>query len=162
MSFVIDAMKISDADAVLAIYAEGIATGDATFETELPSWEKWDAAHHKHSRLVTREGETVLGWAALCQVSVRPVYSGVAEVSIYVGGPVRGKGVGNALMKALIESSEQNGIWTLQAGIFPENTASIALHLRHGFREVGRRDSIGRHKGIWRDTVLLERRSQSF
>jgi L-amino acid N-acyltransferase YncA len=147
--------------AVERIYLEGIATGNATFETESPGWESWDAKHHRHSRLVAFEGEDLLGWAALSPVSTRSVYAGVAEVSIYIAGPARGKGVGRELLRALIEHSEQNGIWTLQAGIFPENRASIALHQAQGFREIGRREKIGQLKGVWRDVVLLERRRKT-
>ena len=144
--------------AVERIYLEGIATGNATFETESPGWEVWDAKHHRHSRLIALQGEEVLGWAALCPVSARRVYAGVAEVSIYVASSVRGKGIGRELLRALIKESEQNGIWTLQAGILPENRASIKLHEAEGFREVGRRERIGQLKGTWRDVILLERR----
>ena len=143
MSFSIDIMNATDWQTVLDIYVEGLATGNATFETEPPVWDGWNASHLKHSRLVARDGEKVIGWAALSPVSDRCIYGGVAEVSVYVGEKGRGNGVGNALIKALIESSEANGIWTLQAGIFLENTASIALHLRHGVSEVGRRERIG-------------------
>jgi L-amino acid N-acyltransferase YncA len=146
--------------AVERLYLEGIATDNATFETESPGWEGWDARHHRHSRLIALQGEDVLGWAALSPVSARRVYAGVAEVSIYVASSARGKGIGRELLRALIEESEQNGIWTLQAGIFPENRASIALHQAHGFREVGRRERIGQLKGVWRDVVLLERRGK--
>jgi phosphinothricin acetyltransferase len=145
---------------VESIYLEGIATGNATFETESPGWENWDAKHHRHSRLVVLEGANLLGWAALSQVSTRRVYSGVAEVSIYVAEAARGKGVGRALLAALVEQAEQNEIWTLQAGIFPENRASIALHKAYGFREVGVRERIGQLRGVWRDVVLLERRGR--
>jgi phosphinothricin acetyltransferase len=146
--------------AVERIYLEGIATDNATFETESPGWEGWDAKHHRQSRLIAIQGEDLLGWAALSPVSARRVYAGVAEVSIYVASSARGKGIGRELLRALIEESEQNGIWTLQAGIFPENRASIALHQAHGFREVGRRERIGQLKGVWRDVVLLERRGK--
>jgi phosphinothricin acetyltransferase len=146
---------------VRAIYLEGIATGHATFEIDAPTWEKWDAGHLREARLVAREEETILGWAALSRVSDRCVYGGVAEVSVYVGARGRGRGVGRALLEALVEASEQNGIWTLQAGVFPENVASIKLHLSCGFREVGRRERIGQLNGVWRDTLLLERRSRS-
>src|SRR5258708_3070444 len=142
------------------IYLEGIATRNATFETESPCWESWDAKHHRHSRLVAAEGDRMLGWAALSPVSTRPVYAGVAEVSIYVADAARGKGVGTALLAALMEQAERNGIWTLQAGIFPENRASIALHKVSGFREVGVRERIGQLRGEWRDVVLLERRGR--
>lgn len=152
-------MAVSDWDAVLAIYLEGIATGNATFETNAPEWDAWNASHLTHSRLVARSGSEVVGWAALSPVSGRCVYGGVAEVSIYVGEKGRGLGFGSALLQALIESAEASGIWTLTAGIFPENEASRRLHLKNGFREIGYRERIGRHRGIWRDNVLLERRS---
>ncbi len=142
------------------IYLEGIATGNATFETESPGWQNWDAKHHRHSRLIALEGADLLGWAALSPVSTRRVYSGVAEVSIYVAQAARGRGVGQALLAVLVEQSEKNGIWTLQAGIFPENRASIALHKVYGFREVGVRERIGQLRGVWRDVVLLERRGR--
>lgn len=153
-------MQPSDWPLVEAIYAEGIATGNATFESESPGWEAWDSRHHPHSRLVARSWDCVLGWAALSPVSVRKVYAGVAEVSVYVASAAQGQGIGKALMAALIEASEQNGIWTLQASIFPENVASIRLHEAHGFRQVGRRERIAQLNGKWRDTVILERRSQ--
>lgn len=161
MTFVIDGMSGADWEQVRRIYAEGIATGHATFETAAPSWEQWDAGHLPHSRLVARAAEEVKGWAALSPVSSRSVYGGVAEVSVYVGTSYRGEGLGQVLLEALIESSERNGIWTLQAGIFPENSGSVALHKRCGFREVGRRERIGKMPGAgWRDTLLLERRSK--
>ena len=144
---------------VKRIYLEGIATGHATFETEAPSWEKWNDAHLAFARLVARAGSEVKGWAALSPVSSRRVYAGVAETSVYVGRDSRGQGIGRALLEALIQASESNGIWTLQAGIFPENTGSIELHKALGFREVGRRERIGKLNGVWRDTLLLERRS---
>ncbi|MGC2196968.1 MAG: N-acetyltransferase family protein [Terriglobales bacterium] len=155
----VTAMQPEDWPAVEEIYRQGIATGNATFETETPGWEKWNAGHHPHSRLVARDPRQVLGWAALSPVSIRLVYAGVSEVSIYVADTARSKGVGKALLTTLIEHSELNGIWTLQAGIFPENAASISLHRSCGFREVGRREKIGLLKGVWRDVVLLERRS---
>jgi L-amino acid N-acyltransferase YncA len=161
MNFAIQPMADADATAVLEIYRQGIATGDATFETELPAWEKFSSGHLPHSRLVARDGTGVLGWAMLSPVSGRCVYGGVAEVSIYIAESERGRGIGRALLEELIRQSEQNGIWTLQAGIFPENAASIRLHRRHGFREVGRRERIGKLGDRWRDTVLLERRSKS-
>jgi phosphinothricin acetyltransferase len=159
--------------AVRDIYSEGIVTGNATFETEPPEWEQWDAGHHKHGRLIALEprdeiiseilipfeGVRVLGWAALSPVSRRRVYAGVAEVSVYVAGAARGRGVGRALLQALVRESEKNGIWTLQAGIFPENAASIALHQSCGFREVGIRHRVGKLGDTWRDVMLLERRS---
>lgn len=159
MDFVIDAMRPEDWDAVAAIYAEGMATGNATFETEVPSWEKWDSGHVQSPRLVARQGDQILGWAVLSPVSGRCVYSGVAEVSVYVAGAARGMGVGSSLLQALVESSEAAGYWTLQAGIFPENTASVALHEKCGFRVLGRRERIGQMNGVWRDVLLLERRS---
>jgi phosphinothricin acetyltransferase len=162
MSYVVVDMTAADWEQVRSIYLEGIATGHATFETDAPEWEKWDAGHLRKMRLVAREGAgAILGWAALSPVSDRCVYGGVAEVSVYVGEHGRGRGVGRALLEALIEASEQNGIWTLQAGVFPENAASVKLHLSCGFREVGRRERIGKMNGVWRDTLLLERRSQS-
>jgi L-amino acid N-acyltransferase YncA len=142
------------------IYLEGIATGNATFETEAPAWDKWNNGHLQHSRFVAIEGNDVMGWAALSPVSGRCVYAGVAEVSIYISAAHRGKGVGKRLMQELITSSESNGLWTLQAGIFSENEASLKLHESHGFRLFGRREKIGKMNNIWRDTVLLERRSQ--
>jgi len=153
-------MHDADGVAVLEIYRQGLMTGNATFETTVPTWEDWNRGHLKHSRLVARDGSSILGWAALSPVSGRCVYGGVAEVSVYVGESGRGKGVGTALLVGLIASSEREGIWTLQAGIFPENEASIKLHLNHNFREVGRRERIGKMNGVWRDTVLLERRSE--
>jgi L-amino acid N-acyltransferase YncA len=161
MNRAIEQINASDWDQVRAIYLEGIASGNSTFETDAPSWEKWDEAHLPIARIVMRDGEKVLGWAALSPVSKRDVYRGVAELTVAVTESARGKGVGRALLEALIEESERNGIWTLQASIFPENTASIKLHLRCGFREVGRRERIGMLNGVWRDTLLFERRSQS-
>jgi phosphinothricin acetyltransferase len=146
---------------VRAIYLEGLLTGDATFETEAPEWERWDAAHLRVCRLVALSGERVAGWAALSPVSARKVYAGVAEVSVYVGAGFRGRGLGRTLLSTLVRESEGQGIWTLQASIFPENVGSIALHRACGFREVGRRERVGRRLGRWRDTILLERRSQT-
>ena len=146
--------------AVRAIYEAGLATGNASFQTSAPSWEEWDAAHLKHSRLVVIENGAVLGWAALTPVSGRCVYAGVAEISVYVDSASRGKGVGTALLQELITESEKNGLWTLQAGIFPENVPSLCLHEKAGFRQVGIREKIGQMNGVWRDTVLLERRSK--
>jgi L-amino acid N-acyltransferase YncA len=157
----IDAMTDEDWPAVRDIYAEGIATGNATFETEVPDWTKWDGGHRKDCRLIARDGQHILGWAALSPVSTRQVYSGVAEVSIYVAESARGRGVGRALLGELIQASERCGIWTLQAGIFPENVASIRLHKSCGFREVGVRERPGQLAGGWRDVCLLERRSGS-
>jgi L-amino acid N-acyltransferase YncA len=161
MSCVIDQMKAGDWEQVRSIYLEGIKAGNSTFETDAPAWERWDQEHLQFARLVVRDGERVLGWAALAPVSKRNVYRGVAEVTVYVSESARGVGVGRALLERLIEESERNGIWTLQASIFPENTASVKLHLRCGFREVGRRERIAMLNGVWRDTLLFERRSQS-
>ncbi|MEO0560490.1 MAG: N-acetyltransferase family protein [Chloroflexota bacterium] len=148
-------------EAVAAIYGEGIATRQATFETTVPNWDDWDNGHLSTSRLVAvdADGETIMGWAALSPVSGRCVYAGVAEVSVYVAAAARGRGVGKTLLKALVNTSEAEGIWTLQAGIFPENAASRALHTACGFREIGYRERIGQLDGVWRDTVLMERRS---
>jgi len=147
--------------AVKAIYESGLATGHATFQTSAPSWEEWDTAHLKHSRLIAVQDNQLLAWAALTPVSGRCVYAGVAEVSVYVDAESRGQGLGEQLLQALIEESEANGLWTLQAGIFPENIASLKIHEKTGFRQVGYREKIGRMNGIWRNTVLLERRSKT-
>ena len=154
----IDEMKVDDWERVRSIYLEGIRGGNSTFETDAPSWEKWDEGHLPSPRFVMRDEDAVVGWAALSPVSKREVYRGVAEVTVYVTASARGKGVGRALLEALIAESEKQGIWTLQASIFPENTASVELHLRCGFREVGRRERIAMLKGVWRDTLLFERR----
>jgi phosphinothricin acetyltransferase len=156
----IEAMQESDWFTVREIYREGMATGDATFETDAPEWSEWDAAHLPHSRLVARRGGIVGGWAALSPVSRRAVYAGVAEVSVYVAAAHRGAGLGLRLLAALVGESEAHGIWTLQAAIFPENHASLGLHESLGFRQVGRRERIGQRAGCWRDTVLVERRSE--
>lgn len=159
MDYPILPMQPENWPAVREIYREGIATGNATFESELPDWEKWDNNHRQDCRLIARKEEQVLGWAALSPVSRRRVYSGVAEVSVYVAVAARGTGVGKSLLQALIAESELHGIWTLQAGIFRENAASVALHKSCGFREVGVRHRIGKLGEIWRDVLLLERRS---
>jgi L-amino acid N-acyltransferase YncA len=159
MLYQIAPMRPEDWAAVREIYREGIATGNATFEIELPDWEKWDSVHLRDCRLVARKGEHILGWAALSPVSRRRVYAGVAEVSVYVAAAARGRGVGRALLKALIDESERSGIWTSQAGIFPENATSIAIHKACAFREVGVRRRIGKLGQVWRDVLLLERRS---
>src|SRR5215211_4495909 len=161
MKWAIEQMKGSDWEQVRSIYLEGIAAGNSTFETEAPLWEKWDEGHHQFARLVMRDGEKIVGWAALSLVSNRSVYRGVAELTVYVTEDARGQGVGRALLEALIEESENNGIWTLQGSIFPENSASIKLHLAYGFREVGRRERIAMLNGTWRDTLLFERRAIS-
>jgi len=159
MDYPILPMQPENWAAVREIYREGIATGNATFESELPDWEKWDNNHRKDCRLIARKEEQVLGWAALSPVSGRRVYSGVAEVSVYVAAAARGTGVGKSLLQALIAESELHGLWTLQAGIFRENAASVALHKSCGFREVGVRQRIGKLGETWRDVLLLERRS---
>ncbi|MGE5102350.1 MAG: N-acetyltransferase family protein [Deltaproteobacteria bacterium] len=156
----IDAMTPDDWPAVRDIYQAGIATGEATFQTEAPAWDAWDAGHLKTCRLVARDDEgKVVGWAALGPVSSRPVYAGVAEVSVYIAAGARGRGLGRQLLTALIDASERDGRWSLQASIFPENEASVRLHQRCGFRVVGRRERIACHYGRWRDTLWLERRS---
>jgi L-amino acid N-acyltransferase YncA len=155
----IKAMLPADWPLVKKIYEEGIATGNATFQTAAPGWEEWDTTHVKNARLVAVENKEVLGWAALTAVSGRCVYAGVAEVSVYVTAAARGKGVGKKLLQTLVEESEKNNFWTLQAGIFPENNSSIKIHDDCGFRMIGRREKIGKMNGIWRDTLLLERRS---
>lgn len=157
---IIDQMRANDWEPVRSIYLEGIRSGHSTFETEAPSWERWDEGHLQVARLVMRDGETVVGWAALSPVSKREVYRGVAELTVYVSENARGQGIGRALLEALIDESEKNGIWTLQASIFPENVASVQLHLGCGFREVGRRERIAMLNGVWRDTLLFERRSK--
>jgi len=160
MVVLIEEMKDESWEAVQRIYNAGIATKNATFQTEAPEWEAWDQAHRKDCRLIARIGNKVAGWAALSNVSNRCVYAGVAEVSIYIDPAFHGMGVGDQLMKQLIAESEKNGLWTLQAGIFPENKASIALHLKNGFKILGIREKIGKLDNVWRDTVLLERRSK--
>lgn len=145
---------------VKSIYEEGIQTGNATFQQQAPEWENWNEDHLPHSRIVAFDNDEVAGWAALSPVSERCVYAGVAEVSVYVAEKFRGKKIGTLLLKQLIAQSEINGIWTLQSGIFPENVASIKLHEANGFRVVGYREKVGQMNGVWRDTILLERRSQ--
>ena len=155
----IEPMNPRDWPAVREIYLEGIRTGNATFETSAPEWEKWDAGHLPSCRFAARAGDDLLGWAALSPVSGRCVYAGVAEVSVYVAERARGQGIGLNLLRSLVEVSEKADIWTLQAGIFPENVASIEVHKRCGFRVVGTREKIGCMDGRWRDVVLMERRS---
>jgi phosphinothricin acetyltransferase len=157
----VDAMVAADWPNVSAIYIEGIATGNATFETLAPTWDEWDRAHLPFARLVARQGRTIAGWAALSRVSQRSVYAGVAELSVYVASWARGQRVGSALMRAAIEESERHGIWTLQGSIFAENVPSLKLCEAAGFRQVGRRERIGQSQGKWRDTILVERRSKS-
>ena len=164
MKIIIENMAETDWDQVVDIYEQGILTGNATFEQEIPDRDSWDAGHLKACRLVAKSNSSILGWAALSPVSNRRVYRGVAEVSVYVGAEYKKQGVGKLLMQALIQASENAGIWTLQAGIFPENKASIDLHKQCGFRKVGYREKIGKmsfgdYAGTWRDTIFLERRS---
>ena len=147
--------------AVERIYAEGIATGEATFETEPPTWEEFDAGRLAEHRLVAEEAGEVVGWAAVSPTSQRECYAGVVEHSVYVAEAARGRGIGAKLMAALVASTDAAGIWTIQTSIFPENAASLALHERVGFRVVGRRERIAQLDGVWRDTLLLERRARS-
>jgi phosphinothricin acetyltransferase len=151
-------LRPDDWPAVRAIYEEGIRGGDATFETETPSWERWDAAHPELRLVADREG-AIVGWAALSPSSARRCYRGVGEVSVYVAEQARGAGLGRALLDELVRRSEQDGYWTLNAGVFPENDASIRMHKACGFREIGFRERIGELHGVWRDVVSLERRS---
>jgi L-amino acid N-acyltransferase YncA len=160
MDLEIRAMQPHDWPAVREIYEQGIATGEATFETAAPSWEDWDASHFVDLRLVAEEDGAVIGWAALSPVSRRPCYAGVAEDSVYIAGKAQGRGVGTALLGRLLAGADEAGFWTIQTSIFPENVASIALHKRCGFRVVGTRERIGTLDGVWRDTVLLERRGR--
>jgi phosphinothricin acetyltransferase len=149
----------ADWRAVRSIWAEGISTGDATFETEPPTWTEFDETRHARHRLVAVEGRAVVGWAALAPVSRRLCYAGIAENSVYVAAAARGRDVGRALLEQLVAGADDAGIWTIQTSVFPENAASLALHERAGFRVVGRRERIARLGGVWRDTLLLERRS---
>jgi phosphinothricin acetyltransferase len=161
VEFAIEPMREADGPEVLRIYAEGIATGQATFQGEAPAWPEWNAGHLPQPRLVARSWDgRVLGWCALSPVSRREIYAGVVEESVYVAVGARGRGVGRALLEAMVRESEAAGIWTLQAGVFPENEASIAVHEACGFRAVGLRERIGRHDGRWRDVLLMERRSK--
>ncbi len=152
-------MTARDADAVLAVYQAALDGGDASFETTAPDWPAFDASRLPAHRWVAADGERVLGWVAVSRVSPRPVYAGVVEHSVYVDAAARGRGVGRALLRRLIASTEAAGIWTIQSGVFPENRASLALHERTGFRVIGTRERVGRHHGRWRDVLLLERRS---
>jgi phosphinothricin acetyltransferase len=151
-------LRAEDWSAVRAIYEDGIRSGDATFETEAPSWEDWDAAHPR-LRLVAERNGSVVGWAALSPTSSRHCYRGVADVSVYIAEGARGAGLGHALLERLVERSEEAGYWTLTAGVFPENEVSLRLHRACGFREVGVRKRIGESGGVWRDVAILERRS---
>ena len=155
----IRALRENDWPAVRRIYEHGIASGNATFETEAPSWERWDRSHLAAHRLVAEEDGEVVGWAAVSPYSDRRCYAGVAELSVYVAQEARGRGVGRALLAALVDSTERAGIWTLLAGIFPENTASLRLHEGCGFRVLGRHERLGHTNGVFRDVVLMERRS---
>lgn len=158
-SVIIRSMLDSDWEAVREIYLEGITTGVATFETAVPEWDRWNTAHVREPRLVAEIDGLVSAWAVLSPVSARPVYSGVAEVTIYVAASARGQGIGKMLLQHLITESETAGFWTLQSVIFAANTTSIALHHACGFRMVGERERIGQLHGVWHDTVLMERRS---
>ncbi len=158
---VIVPMTDAHAPAVLDIYRLGIATGHATFETEPPSWERFTTTRLAGHRWVALDRDVVVGWIACGRVSDRPVYAGVVEHSVYVHPDVQGRGIGRVLLERLIASTAQDGIWTIQAGVFPENTSSITLHRACGFRVIGIRERIGRHHGLWRDVVLIERRSHT-
>jgi phosphinothricin acetyltransferase len=158
-ALVIVSLAPTDWSAVRAIYLEGMATGDSTFEKTAPEWDTWDRDHLPTCRLTARCGDQIVGWAALSPVSRRTVYAGVAEVSVYVAARVRGQGVGMALLSSIVTASERAGIWTLQGSVFPDNTESLALLLKAGFRVVGTRERIGCMDGRWRDVMLLERRS---
>jgi len=161
MRFAIRALTRDDWSRIAEIYRQGIETGEATFEDRVPSWAEWDRTRHSRCRIVAENDRGVVGFAALTPASTRRVYAGVAEVMVYVAGEARSQGVGRALLHALVARSEADGIWTLQAGIFPENRASLAVHRATGFRVVGTRQAIGRfHDGRWRDVLLLERRSR--
>ncbi len=152
-------LEAADWTTVRDIYREGIRSGLATFEVEAPTWEEWDTTHHAQHRLVAEMGDRIVGWATLAPVSSRRVYAGVAEDSVYVANDAQRHGVGGALLSALVAGAEGAGIWTIEAGIFPENGASVAVHQRCGFRIVGVREKLGRRDGLWRDVLLLERRS---
>ena len=154
-------MDAADWHSVSKIYEDGIATGFATFETSIPTYESWDAAHMASCRLIAMEGEKILGWAALSPVSSRCVYGGIGEVSVYIGKDSRGKGAGKLLMHTLIKESEAEGLWTIQSGIFPENKGSIELHKKVGFRYIGKRERVGKLDGEWKDNLLFERRSET-
>jgi phosphinothricin acetyltransferase len=158
LAVAIEELRPEHWDEVARIYAEGIATGNATFETEVPSWERWDESHLAEHRFVAVLDGRVAGWVAVSAVSDRCVYGGVVENSVYVGADARGRGVGRALLESLVASTEAAGIWTIETGIFPENAASLRIHERVGFRVVGRRERLGKLDGVWRDVLLLERR----
>lgn len=160
MGVVIRSFEARDWNAVREIYEQGLLTRNATFETQVPDYDTWTKKFHPHLLWVATDNEQVIGWAGLQPVSPRKVYEGVVEVTIYIHNAFAGKGVGTLLMKHLIEQSERAGVWTLYASIFPENTASIRLHINNGFREIGYREKIGQLDGKWRNTVLFERRSK--
>jgi phosphinothricin acetyltransferase len=161
MAVDIKPMTPADWPQVRAIYREGIASAQATFEIDAPLWDEWDSGHHPFGRLVARLDDPVIGWAALSPVSRRPCYGGVAEVSVYVAARHRGGGIGRELLTAVITESERHGIWTLQGATFPENQASLHLQAACGFRVIGKRERIGQLNGVWRDTILTERRSNT-
>jgi len=161
MNYIIDKMSEKDWNEVASIYLEGIKTGKATFQSEIPTWEQWNASHVTSCRLVVRLEDKIAGWAALSPTSSRCVYAGVAEVSVYVGEAYRGMGLGKALLEKVIELSEEEGFWTLQSGIIKENHSSIVLHEKCGFRQIGYREKVGKMPtGVWHDVVLMERRSK--
>lgn len=163
MNYEIREMLPEDGTAVLKIFEEGIATENATFDKEAPTWEAWDHKFFKVCRFsLTDENGVVQGWAAIQPISARECYKGVAEVSIYLAASAQGKGLGKVMLQKLILESEEHGFWTLQSGIFPENIASIKLHENLGFRTIGNREKIGQMNGVWRDVVLMERRSNKF
>jgi len=147
---------------VAKIYQDGIDTKNATFRTQVPVWQDWEESHHQHSRFVLVDNEMVLGWCAISPVSKRQAYKGVAEVSVYVSIKHMGRGIGNQLMQKVIKSSEENGIWTLYSSLFPENKGSVRLHLKNGFRKIGFKEKVAQQDGVWRDTVLYERRSKKY
>lgn len=158
----VEIVKMNSTDwlAVAEIYKQGIDSGMATFEKRIPDWKQWDENHIESCRLVAKDVDNIVGWAALSSVSSRCVYGGVAEVSVYVSSLERGKKIGERLLRKLIEQSEEQGYWTLQSGIFPENVASIRLHEKLGFRKIGFRERIGELDGIWKDNILMEKRSK--
>ena len=160
MNIVFRSMKKDDWISVAEIYRQGIESGNATFQRDIPTWDEWDSGHIKTCRIVASINNEIAGWATLTSVSGRLVYAGVAEISVYVSNLFKGQKIGTQLLERLISESEKEGYWTLQAAIFPENKASLKIHLNLGFRNVGFREKIGKMSDIWRDTILLERRSQ--
>ncbi len=152
-------MNATDWIRVAEIYKEGIETGNATFQQSIPTWEDWNKGHISVCRIVAEVNHDIVGWAALSAVSSRAVYAGVAEISVYVGNKYRGQQIGTKLLEAIIVESEANSFWTLQSGIFPENKSSIAIHIKQGFREIGYREKVAKMNQMWRDTILMERRS---